>query len=303
MLKKLSGYTLALVGLTLIFTSCKKDYESIQSVDSQKISDYIAKNNLTGMVADSAKTGYYYQIVTQGTGAFLKNTDSVLYNGEIKGMENGTVYSNSSNNGNGNLSTYVGYTSQLNGVTIPAIREVLLKMIRGGVARILLPSYLAYGKNGSGNIPSNENIDLTITTYPEVTQAERDDKLIQQFIASKGLNMIKDPSGVYYSIAAVGAGTYPITVNSTIETSYTGRLVDGTIFDANTDASLLLSGTIKGWSLTLPGKLQRDGKIRMLIPSGLAYGTSSQTGSTTYPNGIPSNAILDFDLQILSVLQ
>jgi FKBP-type peptidyl-prolyl cis-trans isomerase FkpA len=303
MLKKLSGYTLALVGLTLIFTSCKKDYESIQSVDSQKISDYIAKNNLTGMVADSAKTGYYYQIVTQGTGAFLKNTDSVLYNGEIKGMENGTVYSNSSNNGNGNLSTYVGYTSQLNGVTIPAIREVMLKMRRGGVARILLPSYLAYGKNGSGNIPSNENIDLTITTYPEVTQAERDDKLIQQFIASKGLNMIKDPSGVYYSIAAVGAGTYPITVNSTIETSYTGRLVDGTIFDANTDASLLLSGTIKGWSLTLPGKLQRDGKIRMLIPSGLAYGTSSQAGSTTYPNGIPSNAILDFDLQILSVLQ
>lgn len=301
MLKKLSGYILALVGLTLLFTSCKKDYESIQSIDSKTIADYISSNNLTNvMIADSAKTGYYYQIVTQGTGRPLKNTDSILYNGVVKGLENGTVYLSTPTYAN--LGTYVGYTNQLNAVSIPAIHDVMLKLRRGGVARILLPSYLAYGKNGSGSIPSNENIDLTITTYADTTQAQHDDNVIQQFITSKGLTMIKDPSGVYYSISAVGSGTYPITVNSSVNVSYTGRYIDGTVFDTNTNIlfnfSPGLEGNlgVKGWRDVIPGKLQRNGKIRMIIPSGLAYGTA---GSGT----LPGNAILDFDVEILSVLQ
>jgi len=300
MLKKLSGYILAFAGLTLIFTSCKKDYESIQSVDSKKITDYIAANNLTGMVEDSAKTGYYYQIVTQGTGDLLKNTDSVLYDGLAKGMENGVTYLSTPSYAN--LGTFVGYTGSLAyqsvGYSIPAIHDVMLKMRRGAVARILLPSYLAFGKNGAGDVPSNENIDLTITTYPDVSQTVLDDRLIQAFITSKGLtDMKKDPSGVWYSISAAGSGTYPITVNSTIVASYTGRYTDGTVFDSGTDATFDLSpgsGIIEGWSKTLPGKLQKDGKIRMLIPSRLAYGTSG-TGT------LPGNAILDFDVQITSV--
>lgn len=300
--KKLSGYILALVGLTLLFTSCKKDYESIQSIDSKSISDYIAKNNLTSsMIADPGNSGYYYQILTPGTGDLLKNTDSVLYNGEMRSLANGTVYSNSSNNGNGNLSTFVGYTNQLQGLTVNAIRDVMLKMSRGGTARILLPSYLAYGKNGSGNIPSNENIDLYITTYPEALQADRDDALIKKYIAAKGLTMTKDPSGVYYAVSAVGKGTYDITSTSTVNSSYTGKLLDGTTFDANTNFSNALNLSIKGWSV-IAGKVQRDGKITIIIPSGLAYGTASQAGSATYPNGIPSNAILIFDIQILSVI-
>lgn len=302
MLKKLSGYILALVGLTLFFTSCKKDYESIQSIDTKTISDYIATNNLTSsMTADPGNSGYYYQILTQGTGDLLKNTDSVLYNGEMRSLTNGTVYSNSSNNGNGNLGTFVGYTNQLQGLTVNAIRDVMLKMSRGGTARILLPSYLAYGKNGSGNIPSNENIDLYITTYPEVLQADHDDALIKKYIAAKGLTMTKDPSGVYYAVSAVGKGTYDITPTSTVNASYTGKLLDGTTFDANTNFSNALNLSIKGWSV-IAGKVQRDGKITIIIPSGLAYGTASQAGSATYPNGIPSNAILIFDIQILSVM-
>lgn len=300
MLKKLSAYTLALLGLTFIFSSCKKDYESIQSIDTQKISDYISANSLAGMVADSAKTGYYYQIVTQGTtGNFLKNTDSILYDGVVKGMENQTTYF--STTATANLGTYVGYTNYLgyNSVSysIPAIREVMHKLKRGGTARILLPSYLAFGKNGAGSIPSNENIDLTITTYPDTTQAQLDDRLIQKFISSKGLSMVKDPSGVYYSISAAGSGTYPITSTATVEVSYTARLTDNTVVDSNTDLTIAINSAIKGWQTVIPGKLERGGKMRMLIPSALAYGTS---GSGT---AIPANAILDFDVEILSVTQ
>jgi len=295
MLKKLSGSILALIGLTVIFTSCKKEYESIQSIDSKKISDYIAKNNLTAMVEDPAKTGYYYQIVTPGTGALLKNTDSILYNGSVKSMENATVYLSTPTYAN--LGTFVGYTNVLNSISIPAIREVLLKMSRGGTARILLPSYLAYGRNGLNDIPSNENIDLTISTYPEANQALLDERLIKEFIASKGLTgMIRDPSGVYYTVTAPGSGTYPITETATVTASYTGRLTDGTVFDSNTSYSSVLNQNIQGWYKSLPGKVREGGKIRILIPSGLGYGT---TGSGT----ISPNAILDFDIEITTVTQ
>ena len=306
MFKKLPKYILALIGLTILFTSCKKEYESIQSVDSKKITDFIVANNLTNlMVEDSAKTGYYYQILSQGTGAQLKTTDSVLYNGVLTGLDNRTVYGNSATPGNVNLGTLVGYTNALNGVTITAIRDVMLKLKRGGIARILLPSHLAYGKNGSGDIPSNQNMDITITTYADTTQAQRDDRLISEFVASKGLSMIKDPSGVYYSISAVGSGTYPITVNSTVSANYTGRYIDGTVFQSSTDAVDFnfspVEGNlgVSGWRYVMPGKVEKDGKIRMIIPSRLAYGTTGSGGT----GGVPANAILDFDVVVVSVMQ
>lgn len=293
MLKKLSRYTLALVGLTVLFTSCKKDYESIQSVDAVKIQEYLKTNNITA-VEDPDKTGFYYQIIP-GTGTDTtryKNTDSVLYNGVVKSLNTGAVYLTTPTYAN--LGTFVGYANALNGASIPAIRTVLTKMKRGDVARIFLPSYLAFGKNGSGDIPSNENIDLVITTYADKTQTARDERLIQEFIAKNGLSMTRDASGVYYSVSTVGTDPGKTTEFSSFTTSYTGRLTDGTVFDSSTDASLSFSSVIRGWSRTIPGKLGVGGKMRMLIPSGLAYGT---TGSGT----ISPNAILDFDVEILTV--
>jgi FKBP-type peptidyl-prolyl cis-trans isomerase FkpA len=298
MLKKLSGYTLALIGLTILFSSCKKDYESIQSVDAKKISDYISKNNLTGLMKeDSLKTGYYYQILSPGTGTIYKNTDSVLYNGVVQSLESGTVYL--STNTNGNLGTYVGYTNTLNGAAIPAIRDVLAKLKPGGKARIILPSHLAFGKNGldASNIPSNENIDLYITTYPEKVQWQLDERRLQEFVTAKGLTMIKDPSRVLYSISAVGTGTDVISTTSTLVVKYTERYLDGTVFDSSTDGTFtptVLSSLIKGWNLILPGRLLAGGKVRLLIPSDLCYGPNPT-------NGIAANSCLDFDIEIVSV--
>jgi len=303
MLKKFSGYILALAGLTVIFTSCKKEYDSIQTVDSAKITDFIAKNNITGMVQDSAKTGYYYQIVTPGTvGSLLKNSDTILYTGSFKGMESGVTYFSTASYYN--LNNFVGYTNSIsyNGASynIPAIREVMLKMRRGGTARILLPSYLAFGRNGAGEIPSNENIDLTITTFPDTTQAQLDDRLIQEFVTSKGLNMTKDPSGIWYSISTAGDGETFVTTSSTATTAYTGRLIDGSVFQTNTTGIPVDFSTppgdvpLRAWLRIIPGRLKKGGKIRMIIPSRLGYGKIGDSS-------IPGNAILDFDVEVLSI--
>jgi len=105
--------------------------------------------------------------------------------------------------------------------------------------------------------------------------------------------MTRDGSGVYYSVSAAGTRPDSTTNFSTITTTYTGRLIDGTVFDSNTDVSFSLSpgSVIDGWTKTIPGKIGVGGKMRMLIPSGLGYKT---TGSGT----ISPNSILDFDIEI-----
>lgn len=298
MLKHLSRYTFALIGLTILFSSCKKEYESIQSVDAQKIKDYLAANNITA-VEDPDKTGFYYQIIP-GTGTDTtkyKLTDSVLYNGVVKSLANGTVYLTTPTYAN--LGTFVGYATTLNVATIPAIRTVMTKMKRGDVARIFLPSYLAFGKNGSGDIPSNENIDLVITTYLEKTQTALDRRLILDFIKKNGLTgMQKDSSGVYYSVSAAGTRPDSTTNFSTVTAGYTLRFLDGTVNQTATDASFSLNpgAVIDGWSKTIPGRIGVGGKIRMLIPSGQGYKTTGAVNNNVVV--IPPNTILDFDVEI-----
>ena len=81
MIKKLSLYAFALLGCLVLFNSCKKEYEDIETVDERSIAEYIAKNNLTN-VKDTLS--YYYQILTPGTGAAVINSDSVYYTYDFK---------------------------------------------------------------------------------------------------------------------------------------------------------------------------------------------------------------------------
>lgn len=315
MIRKITAaYTLALMGLIVVLGSCKKDYDTIETTDDAVIQQYITSNNIT---ATKDTTGFYYQVVNQGdTGEFFKTTDSVFYRVDVKSLANGTVYY--THPVTSNLSTYVGYanilrfynaqsaliTTSSGQVIAPAnlipIRTTMLALKRGGVARVFLPSYLAFGRNGftTFNIPSNEVIDLTITTLPERTQAAVDDRLIREFIAAKGITgMVKHPSGVYYAISTPGSGGLPISLRSALTVNYTGKTLDDVTFDSSSDGTRVFSlngGVIVGWQEVLP-LLKKGGKMRMLIPSALAYG---ETGSNA---GNLVNTVLDFEVEIVDV--
>jgi FKBP-type peptidyl-prolyl cis-trans isomerase FkpA len=311
MLKKITAsYTLALLGLIVVLGSCKKDYESIESTDEAVIQQYINANNIT---ATKDTSGFYYQVVSQGdSGVVYKNTDTVLYNISMKSLNTGTVYY--ANPAMGNLNTFVGYANNLsfydasrnimldaNGrtivINIQALRTAILALKPGGVARIFLPSYQAFGRNGFSaiNVPSNEVLDVTITTLAG-NQAAVDDRIIRNFIAAKGLTgMTRNASGVYYAIAAPGSGAGVINAGSTITANYTGKFLDDTTFDSSTDSTYRapLNQLVEGWKQVLP-MLKKGGKVRMLIPSGFGYGTAGYTGT-------PGNAVLDFDVEVVEI--
>ena len=119
-----------------------------------------------------------------------------------------------------------------------------------------------------------------------------DDQKIQEFITSKNITAIKHPSGLYYVVSNAGWGNITYTVNTSITVKYTGRRLNGSIFEQGT-ITYPIGGLIGGWQIGVP-LIQKGGKIRLIIPSALAYGTAGQ-------GSIPPNTVLDFDIELLNV--
>jgi FKBP-type peptidyl-prolyl cis-trans isomerase len=127
------------------------------------------------------------------------------------------------------------------------------------------------------------------TSGPVQQQSVIDDAAIQAYIKANNLNPTKDPSGLYYQVITDGHGSFP-TDTSTITANYTGKLTNGTVFDSGTVSNQLLSSTIKGWQIGVP-HINTGGRILLLIPSGLGYG-SEGFGS------IPPDAVLIFTIDL-----
>ena len=126
-----------------------------------------------------------------------------------------------------------------------------------------------------------------------VDQALIDHETILKYIKDSSLVADSTASGLYYVIADSGVGVYPNSL-SYVTIYYKGYLTNGTIFDqtAGAPASLLLNQVIPGWTEGMQ-KIRKGGKIKLLIPSALGY------GSTTHGE-IPANSVLIFDIQLVN---
>lgn len=126
-------------------------------------------------------------------------------------------------------------------------------------------------------------------------QAQQDEAIIVKFLADNNISAQKHVSGVYYQIIAAGSGNITYTGNTTVSAKYAGRLLNGSIFDRTTTQPIgfKLGGVIAGWQIGVP-LIQKGGKIRLFIPSAFGYG---RDGS----GAIPSNAVLDFDIELVDV--
>jgi FKBP-type peptidyl-prolyl cis-trans isomerase FkpA len=118
---------------------------------------------------------------------------------------------------------------------------------------------------------------------------------IQAYANANGINAVPHSSGLYYEILAPGTGA-TASANSNIYIRYTGKMLDGTVFDSQTNSAATgwpLNQLIEGWRIGIP-LIKEGGHIKLIIPSSMAYGCMGY-------GGIPGNAILFFDIELVDV--
>ncbi len=135
-----------------------------------------------------------------------------------------------------------------------------------------------------------------------------DDEALKAYFSSKNINPIKTLSGLYYTIQQEGSGPQA-KAGDLVTLNYRGNLLDGTVFDSNLDSAFMhvqpltfVLGTgrvIKGWEEGI-SYLKAGSKATFYIPSSLAYGSQSRPGSAANPKGIPANAVLIFDVELVA---
>ncbi|MBI5917557.1 MAG: FKBP-type peptidyl-prolyl cis-trans isomerase [Bacteroidetes bacterium] len=105
------------------------------------------------------------------------------------------------------------------------------------------------------------------------------------------------PSGLQYEVLTEGTGAIPKSTDK-VSVHYTGKLIDGTVFDSSVQrgqpASFPVTGVIKGWVEAL--QLMKVGsKWKLFIPQHLAYGDRGAGGQ------IGPFATLIFEVELLGI--
>lgn len=130
--------------------------------------------------------------------------------------------------------------------------------------------------------------------YDAEAQLAADEVLIKAFIAKNSIPAQRHETGVYYQIIAPGEGNITYNSSTTITVNYTLRDLNGKVIEQSSQPYRnLLSRLIPAWQIGVP-LIQKGGKIRLISPSGYAYGP--------YASGnLPPNSILDFDIELVDV--
>ena len=138
-------------------------------------------------------------------------------------------------------------------------------------------------------------------------QAQLDERRVQEVAEidkylkdNPGMKQLE--TGVYLKTVKKGNGD-KVEPLQNVKVHYTGRFVDGTVFDSSVERGTPFEFTvgagqvIPGWDATVSGMKVGD-KVTVLIPSDLAYGDGTMTRGA-----IPPYSPLVFDIELLEIVK
>lgn len=215
-----------------------------------------------------------------GSGPIVARNDLVYvsYRGTLK---NGLEFDSNMGSGANPYSFVAGQPGVIKGW-----QEGIIGMKVGGTRRLEIPDELGYGDAGSGEkIPPNADLYFEITLHHVVKQGEENyfDK-----------ELIKPGSG-----QAVSQGDL-------VDVVYTGRLVNGRVFDKRTDRAKPVTFrvgkkkikpndrlAIPGLSAAIVG--MRVGSVhKITLPPNLAFGYQTRSG-------VPAQSVLIYELEVVRI--
>ncbi|MCY0970580.1 FKBP-type peptidyl-prolyl cis-trans isomerase [Chryseobacterium wangxinyae] len=132
-------------------------------------------------------------------------------------------------------------------------------------------------------------------------QANENKKKGQDFLAKNKSNpkVKTTASGLQYEILQEGNGAAKPKASDVVQVKYTGKLLDGTVFDS-TDKNggqpmdINLGAVIKGWTEGIQ-LMSKGAKYRFYIPSDLAYGDNGAGAA------IPAGSTIIFDVELVDI--
>jgi FKBP-type peptidyl-prolyl cis-trans isomerase len=294
------GAVLILATITLFFSSCSKDKDPFNPADQlykevAAIDNYLESNSIAHIKDVSG-----IRIVPTSLGTQLPpqslSTVNITYKGSL--FPSNTVFEES---------VATGFLTGF----IPGWQIAIRKLPVGSKATIYIPSYYAYGNTDSGEIPANSTLVFDVTVNSAIYSTvftdrfKSDTSVIAEYLIGKGLNAIKDPSGIYYISEIEGSGTPPSWFDQ-VKLKYTFTLLSddtkpvGTFErDVSDQFSSFVVEYLQGVQVALM-KMKPGSKMKLFVPSGLAFGieTGKNNAGTVV---IPANANLIIDLELFEV--
>ncbi|MTI38504.1 FKBP-type peptidyl-prolyl cis-trans isomerase [Fulvivirga lutimaris] len=250
--------------------------------DLEEIDAYLASNGIEAEIDDY--TAIRYVVNNQGTGLkpYPTVADSLILSYEGSILKSGVVFDEATSEKFRTLSLLAGIIHSAS-----FIQE-------GGSVTAYAPSYYGFGDVSTDVVPANSILKFDVA-LDKVLDRQLITEIAAIDAALEEANEIvsTDPSGIRFTLEQ-GGGNTP-NRSSVVTVSYEGRLFStGEVFDSNPSATFSLENVISGWQIMVP-KMQEGGRMRMILPSPFAYGTGGSG------DAIPPNAILEFDVELISI--
>jgi FKBP-type peptidyl-prolyl cis-trans isomerase len=193
-------------------------------------------------------------------------------------------------------------------------------MKKGGKAKVIVPSSMAFGEMGRGSqVPpystlvydveivdvqtkadyEKEKADLRKKEEQKKETAKKDESVLRdKYLKDNNITVKPTVSGLYYIEKVKGAGPQAVA-GKRVKVHYTGTLLNGTKFDSSRDRDQPFEFTlgkgqvIQGWDEGI-ALMKKGGKAMLIIPSSIGYGDRDM-------GQIPPFSTLVFDVELLDV--
>jgi FKBP-type peptidyl-prolyl cis-trans isomerase len=273
----------AVISSFFILSCNDRDDELQKEKELRLLKQYL---ELKSISVEPVSSGLYFIPTFEGTGAKPQQQHWVIirYTGRlVNDRMFDTTEENKARNNNIYSSSIMYGDKRLPIASLPVkgVQEGLMLMNEGSRATLIIPSHLAFGKEGAGIVPSYStlvyDIELVkVISNPELYEKEMIDDYIAQYNDSTHLVVEKKVSGLYYIEILEGTGENTPQPANRVSVYYEGRLTDGRVFDTN------MGGTVMSFDI---GALQMiegfeeavklmktEGRSRVVIPSSIGYG-------------------------------
>lgn len=275
-----------------------------------ELATYLAENNIT---TEPLESGLIFIEEKRGSGRQPQADEMVSVNLTVKLLDGTKIFSTEDR---GEPFEYqYGKNFDTKG-----LEEGVGMLRKGGKATLIVPSQIAYGAEEKGQMIKPYStivyeVELLGMRSKEAYDKERKEKQAQQqalqdqrrnneksqrdkYLKDNNITVAPTASGLYYIETEKGTGKQAKPGN-TVNVHYTGRLLDGTVFDSSIERGqpfsfrLGVGEVIKGWDEGI-ALMNEGGKATLIIPSEIAYGARDA-------GQIPPYSTLVFDVELISV--